>query len=92
MRRLIEEHLGDELIGHLSRDGTAIKAASARSGQRPRRPRLWSPSDLLSTQTKTAAPDTPAPTKRRDAPGVVRNAPQPRRRPFIANASRPWRK
>lgn len=65
---LIHEHLGDELIGHLSRDGTAIEAR-----ERPKRAEAGTsealaPSDLLSTQTKMAAPDTPTPAKRRGRP------------------------
>ncbi|MDP2787607.1 MAG: transposase [Pseudomonadota bacterium] len=71
---LITEHLGDELIGHLSRDGTAIIAR-----ERPARTAVESPADtaqpdLLSTQAETASgasanpPATPAPTKRRGRP------------------------
>jgi hypothetical protein len=64
---LIEEYLGDELIGHLSRDGTAIMAR-----ERPKRAdaealvATESP-DLLSGQTKTVAA-TLAPTKKRGRP------------------------
>jgi len=66
---LIKEHLGDELIGHLSRDGTAIEAR-----ERPKRGKAdtaevpESASDLLSTQDKAAAPVTSAPEKRRGRP------------------------
>jgi hypothetical protein len=64
---LIEECLGDESIGHLSRDGTAIHAR-----ERPKRAdaealvATASP-DLLSAQTKTVA-TTPAPAKKRGRP------------------------
>lgn len=65
---LIKAHLGGELIGHLSRDGTAIEAR-----ERPRRaeadiPEASPPSDLLSAQAKATAPKTPAPAKRRGRP------------------------
>ena len=66
---LVEEYLGDELIGHLSRDGTAIEAR-----ERPKRceaevPVATEPPDLLSTQDKAATtPVTPAPAKRRGRP------------------------
>lgn len=53
---LIQEHLGDELIGHLSRDGTAIEAR-----ERPKRAEAAMPEAL-------AASDTPAPAKRRGRP------------------------
>jgi Transposase DDE domain/Transposase domain (DUF772) len=70
---LITEHLGDELIGHLSRDGTAIIAR-----ERPKRtngaaaeaPVVTAPPDLLAAQTETVAatPFTPAPAKKRGRP------------------------
>jgi|688.fasta_scaffold308509_1 hypothetical protein len=71
---LIVEHLGDELIGHISRDGTAIEAR-----ERPARSEVETPvnaaqPDLFSTQTATAVgapanlPPTPASTKRRGRP------------------------
>jgi hypothetical protein len=70
---LITEHLGDELIGHLSRDGTAIIAR-----ERPRKTNraeaetsvVTAPPDLLSAQTETvaAAPVTPTPAIKRGRP------------------------
>jgi hypothetical protein len=65
---LIKEHLGDELIGHLSRDGTAILARERPKRAEAETPEALAPSDLLATQTKTAAPVTPAPTQRRGRP------------------------
>jgi hypothetical protein len=66
---LIHEHLGDELIGHLSRDGTAIEAR-----ERPARisvvevPVATTPPDLLTAQTEietvASAPETLIPTKK----------------------------
>lgn len=46
---LIKEHLGDELIGHISRDGTAIEAR-----ERPVKRTVQAEADLLSTATKAA--------------------------------------
>jgi hypothetical protein len=65
---LIKTYLGDELIGHLSRDGTAIHAR-----ERPARsaaPVTAAQPDLLATETKTVVcpVETPAPTKRRGRP------------------------
>ena len=67
---LIKDNLGDELIGHISRDGTAIEVR-----ERPARTGVEAPvaaeqPDLLSAQTATAAssPSTPAPTKKRGRP------------------------
>ncbi len=67
---LVKEHLGDELIGHLSRDGTAIEAR-----ERPARTDVEVPvatvqPDLPSAETKTVAatPETPAPAKKRGRP------------------------
>ncbi len=60
---LITAHLGDELIGHLSRDGTAIEAR-----ERPRRTTAPAPSDAeadLVTSLVPAEPvRTPAPARR----------------------------
>jgi hypothetical protein len=65
---LIKTYLGDELIGHLSRDGTAIPAR-----ERPARseaPVAAAQPDLLATEPKTVAtpPETTSPTKRRGRP------------------------
>ena len=65
---LIKTYLGDELIGHISRDGTAIHAR-----ERPVRTAtavVAAQPDLLSTETKpvVSPADSPAPTKRRGRP------------------------
>ena len=65
---LIKTYLGDELIGHLSRDGTAIHAREhpARSAA----PVAAAQPDLLTTETITVGSpvDSPTPTKRRGRP------------------------
>lgn len=70
---LVKEQLGDELIGHLSRDATAIVAR-----ERPTRPRAVSPASALQAsivpgdETATSAA-APAPKKRgRPRRGEVR--------------------
>jgi hypothetical protein len=93
---LIHEHLGDELIGHLSRDGTAIEAR-----ERPTRKKVIVQGPAATAQSNpvlvegtvgdvcTAAP--PAKKKRgRPRRGDVR--PPPRSRRYIASACRPWRR
>jgi hypothetical protein len=64
---LIKTYLGDELIGHLSRDGTAIHAR-----ERPARSQTDATAqpDLITTEAKTVVSPTesPAPTKRRGRP------------------------
>jgi hypothetical protein len=65
---LIVKHLGDELIGHLSRDGSAIEARERPTLAEVETPETSPPSDLLSTQAKTTTPDTPALAKRRGRP------------------------
>lgn len=67
---LIEEYLGDELIGHLSRDGTAIIARERPARSEVEVPVAAAQPDLLPTEAKTVAstPETPAPTKRRGRP------------------------
>lgn len=65
---LIKEHLGDELIGHISRDGTAIEAR-----ERPARSKTTAVT--LSPTVPTCAPETPAaPVRKRGRPrrGEVR--------------------
>ena len=65
---LIKEHLGAELIGHLSRDGTAIQA-------RERPARTKNPAVTLSSPVPMSAPDTPVvPVRKRGRPrrGEVR--------------------
>ena len=59
---LIKEHLGDELIGHISRDGTAIEA-------RERPARTQSAAVTLSPTVPMRAPETPvAPVRKRGRP------------------------
>jgi hypothetical protein len=67
---LIEEYLGDELIGHLSRDGTAIIARERPARSEVEAPVAATQPDLLPPETKTvvSTPETPAPTKRRGRP------------------------
>jgi len=77
---LVQEHLGEQLIGHLSRDGTAIEAR-----ERPRRigtdAMPLAQSSLIAADEDAVAADTPAtppPAKKRGRPrrGEVR-APAP---------------
>jgi hypothetical protein len=70
---LIKEHLGDQLIGHLSRDGTAIEAREhpvrkekpagegAATAQSPLFPAEESPAE-------PSVPETPAPARKRGRP------------------------
>ena len=84
---LITEHLGDELIGHLSRDGTAIIAR-----ERPRKTNraeaetsvVTAPPDLLSAQTETvaAAPVTPTPAIKRGRPRCSETRPPAKESPI----------
>ena len=65
---LIKEHLGEELIGHISRDGTAIEA-------RERPARTKAAAVTSSPTVPTSAPETPvAPVRKRGRPrrGEVR--------------------
>jgi hypothetical protein len=64
---LITEHLGDELIGHLSRDGTAIVGRERPVRSEGEAPVATAQPDLLPAESKTVA-STPAPTKRRGRP------------------------
>lgn len=61
---LIEEHLGDRLIGHLSRDGTAIEAR-----ERPRRERLVEQSAPVPGQASLIGPAGSAPQATPGKPG-----------------------
>lgn len=63
---LIKEHLGDELIGHLSRDATAIEARErpARSGRAAATPAPAAQSSLVAEE-ETTAPTPPVPVKKR---------------------------
>lgn len=72
---LIKDHLGDELIGHISRDGTASKARERPVRSKP-----------------LVVKPAPSPVKKRGRPVVAMFAHRSRNRPFIANASRPWRR
>ena len=56
---LIKEHLGDELIGHLSRDGTAIEA-------RERPVRVTAP--VVEASAPSSTPETPIQAKKRGRP------------------------
>jgi len=61
---LITAHLGDELIGHLSRDGTAIEARErpVRTGM-PKSP--GATSDLIAPEVPAEPVSTPTPAKRK---------------------------
>jgi hypothetical protein len=65
---LIKEHLGDELIGHISRDGTAIPAR-----ERPQQTPAITAQTTITMEAGTAQ-ETPAPVKKRGRPrrGEVR--------------------
>ena len=66
---LIKEHLGSELIGHISRDGTAIEAR-----EHPVRPEMPdttaqpAPIPAEEPAVGTSATETPAPAKKRGRP------------------------
>jgi hypothetical protein len=70
---LIKEHLGDQLIGHLSRDGTAIEAR-----ERPSRKEAPAAEVAATAQpallpaeespAETSVPETPAPARKRGRP------------------------
>ncbi len=71
---LIKEHLGNELIGHISRDGTAIharehpsrtKQASAEEAASTTQPELL---PVEAVTAEAAAPETPAAPKKRGRP------------------------
>jgi len=67
---LIKEHLGDELIGHISRDGTAIDARErpARTQTTSAEPAATAQSALIPAEEHAAAvsaPETSAPAKKR---------------------------
>jgi len=77
---LVKEHLGDELIGHLSRDGTAIEARErpAQTKVQAAAPSPTPQADLIPAQegaAQASAPATPpAPARKRGRPrhGEVR--------------------
>lgn len=70
---LIKEHLGDQLIGHLNRDGTAIEAR-----ERPSRKEVPASEAAATAQAallpkeerpaETSVPETPAPARKRGRP------------------------
>ena len=70
---LIKEHLGDQLIGHLNRDGTAIEAR-----ERPSRKEAPAAEAAATAQAallpkeerpaETSVPETPAPARKRGRP------------------------
>jgi len=62
----VQAHLGDELIGHLSRDGTAIEARERPKRAETETPEAAAPSDLLATPA--AAASRPDPAKKRGRP------------------------
>jgi hypothetical protein len=70
---LIKEHLGDQLIGHLSRDGTAIEAREhpSRKETPAGEAAATAQSTLLPAEESPAeatAPETPAPARKRGRP------------------------
>ncbi len=70
---LIKEHLGDQLIGHLSRDGTAIEAREhpARKETTVTEPAATAqPSVIPAAEpaAETNSPETPVPAKKRGRP------------------------
>lgn len=78
---LIKEHLGDPLIGPLSRDGTAIEAREhpARKETPAVEAVATAPSALLPAEespAETSVPETPAPARKRGRPrrGAARPA------------------
>jgi hypothetical protein len=76
---LIKEHLGDELIGHISRDGTAIKAREHPVRQSATAPEPIAQATLFPAPetTPTPAPDpVPAPKRGRPRRGEERAAPE----------------
>lgn len=70
---LIKEHLGAELIGHISRDGTAIEAREhpSRTQAAAEEPAPTAQPTLLPAEespAETSAPETPAPARKRGRP------------------------
>ncbi len=70
---LIKEHLGDELIGHISRDGTAIEAREhpSRTQAAAEEPAPTAQPTLLPAEespAETSPPETPAPARKRGRP------------------------
>lgn len=68
---LIQEHLGNELIGHISRDGTAIEAREHPVRTGPAAPAATSQATVISTEepaVTASAAETSAPTKKRGRP------------------------
>ena len=70
---LVKEHLGDELIGHISRDGTAIEARerSAQTKVQAAQPATTAQPLLIPAEDGAAsasAPETPAPPRKRGRP------------------------
>jgi hypothetical protein len=68
---LIQEHLGNELIGHISRDGTAIEAREHPVRTAPAAPAATAPATVNSTEepaVTASAGETSAPTKKRGRP------------------------
>lgn len=71
---LIKEHLGNELIGHISRDGTAIEAREhpvRTAPTAPAAPAATAQATVISTEepvVTVSTAETPAPTKKRGRP------------------------
>ncbi|MBK7954696.1 MAG: transposase [Candidatus Accumulibacter sp.] len=70
---LIKEHLGDQLIGHLSRDGTAIEARErpARKETPAIEPAATAQSSLLPAEgspAEASPPEAPAPARKQGRP------------------------
>jgi len=81
---LIQAHLGDELIGHLSRDATAIDARErpARSRRAATTPAPAAPSSLA-PEEEPAAPPPPSSTKKRGRPRRGEGRPAAKRSPIV---------
>lgn len=83
---LVDEHLGDELIGHIRRDGTAIAAR-----ERPVRAETPAPHAAVTAETGTS--ETPlAPARKRVGPGREKFVLPPRSRPLHVSVARRWRR
>ncbi len=94
---LIKEHLGDPLIGHLNRGGTAIEAREhpARKETPAVEAAATAPSALLPAEespAETSVPETPAPARKRGHPRRGEARPAAKASRSSANADRRWRK
>jgi hypothetical protein len=95
---LIKEHLGDQLIGHLNRDGTAIEARErpAGKGKGAEKGATTAQPTLLATEESPAAPTStlapPAPARKRGRPRRGEARPAAKASRSSASAGKPWRK